>query len=163
MGSFVFLLITALASFDYSRVVAATITCPSFSVSNTNNAAQNYATCTFAAYNGDRITISSCGCTGDTLLRLYDSGGSQISTIDDSGNQCGLCSVMSTPYVISGSSVWSAITIREGCYGTVSCSGTVIISGVSEATILPVSYYASGFTLTRATWWAWCLCRLPTR
>lgn len=135
-ASLVFLITALVASFDLS-VEAATITCASFSASNTAGTTQNYATCDFAVCNGDSITISSCGCTGDTYLRLYDSGGSQITYIDDSGGQCGSCSVMSTPYVVSGSTACSVITIREGCYGTESCSGTVTVSGVSEATASP--------------------------
>lgn len=71
--------------------------CPAYSTTNTNNAVQNYATCTFYACSGF-YTISTCpgnggSGTGDPYLRLYLNG-VQLTYNDDTGGTCGLGSTM---------------------------------------------------------------------
>jgi hypothetical protein len=104
--------------------------CPSYSVSNTNYAEQNYASCEVYACPGSTIVISGCGpgaCSGDQYLSLYDSSNYQVASNDDN---CGLCSEIT--YITS--QPCQTYSIHEGCYGSNSCGGTlsVIITSLSS-------------------------------
>jgi hypothetical protein len=72
---------------------------------------------------GWEITLGTCGpggsaFTGDTYLRLFGPGGTQVAANDDACGGLGSnLSYTSTAYV--------AHRIRAGCYSSGSCSGTV--------------------------------------
>lgn len=62
-------------------------------------------------------TVSGASGSGDTYLRLYGPGGTQVAASDDS---CGLRSSLS--FTASQSGLYQ---IRAGCYSSGSCGGTV--------------------------------------
>jgi hypothetical protein len=99
--------------------------CPAFSLSNTNNALMNYATCDIYACNGETIYATLCApsstCNGDTYLRLYDYNGNELAYNDDI---CGFCSTI--VYAVKSSGC-SNFHLHEGCYGDSSCSGQVSV------------------------------------
>lgn len=64
---------------------------------------------------------------GDTYLRLMNSAGTLLALNDD-GNQCGLSSLIT--YTVTSCDNYQ---IREGCFTTQSCSGTVAIYSASPA------------------------------
>ena len=50
----------------------------------TNNGLMNYGSCYFSACGGQDVVISNYkNCTGDTILRLYDKNGYELSYHDD--------------------------------------------------------------------------------
>jgi hypothetical protein len=98
--------------------------CPSYSASNTSNAEQNYATCEVYACPGSTIVISGCGpgaCSGDQYLSLYDSSNNQVASNDDN---CGSCSEIK--YITA--QPCQTYSIHEGCYGSNSCGGTLLVT-----------------------------------
>ncbi len=95
-----------------------------YSASNTNSAQQNTVNKTVALAAGEKITFGTCGLagatfTGDTYLRFFGPGGTQLAANDDA---CG-------GY---GSSITFTATtagnyeLRGGCYSSGSCTGTVV-------------------------------------
>lgn len=114
------------------------LTCPSYSASSTNSAATNYDTCSFTACGGSTVVADTCGCTGDTYLILYN-GDTQVAYDDDSS--CNSCSQIT--YTVPGSSSdCYTYSLHEGCFSGGSCSGTVVVTGVSvdTNTTTPTSY-----------------------
>ncbi|REG29840.1 microsomal dipeptidase-like Zn-dependent dipeptidase [Archangium gephyra] len=94
----------------------------SYSASNTNSAQQNTPTHNVLLNAGQTIQLGTCSVSGasgsgDTYLRLYGPGGTQVAVNDDS---CGLLTYMSFTATQSGT-----YQIRAGCYSSNSCSGTV--------------------------------------
>jgi hypothetical protein len=104
--------------------------CPSFSVTDTNTATINYATCSFTACPGDTMvmsTFSPGSCSGDTYLRLYDpSTGNQLTENDDFNDS--LCSQITYTFTFSCRSY----QLIEGCYQSLSCGGQVTYSRISD-------------------------------
>ena len=102
--------------------------CPSFSVTNTNSATINYATCSFTACPGDTVvmsTFSPGSCNGDTYLRLFDpSTGDQLTENDDYDGS--LCSQITYSFTSS----CRAYTVAQGCYQSLTCGGQVTYSGI---------------------------------
>ncbi|RKG93777.1 lectin-like protein [Corallococcus terminator] len=99
----------------------------SFSFTATNTASATTGTTNHAVvlYAGQLVTVATCGVpgatgTGDTYLRINDSTGTQVAFSDDAGGACGSRSNFS--FVVPSSGTY---TIRAGCFGTTSCSGTV--------------------------------------
>lgn len=95
-----------------------------YSASNTNSAQQNTTNVNFNVNAGDRVTVATCGLTGasftgDTFLRLFN-GSSQVTFNDDSCGGLG-SSVTHT------ASAAGTLQVRAGCFGSGSCSGTVVI------------------------------------
>ena len=113
--------------------------CEMYTASNTNSALINYQTCFFYACPGTSATINTCdnsvsrsySCEGDTYLRLFDATGSFLTSNDDMGGVCGLCSSFSYTF----EQPCQYYSLHEGCYGSSSCSGTVHISSNVAITI----------------------------
>jgi len=111
------------ACFDY-RV---RFLCPSngtfsYSATNTNSAQQSTVNFNVALNAGQTLKMGTCSVTGssgsgDTYLRVYGPGGTQVAYSDDS---CGLLSYLS--YAATTGGIYQ---IRAGCYSTGSCGGTV--------------------------------------
>eukprot|EP01034_Spumella_vulgaris_P016497 gene16497-21072_t len=108
-----------------------------------------YAECSFVACGGTVLTISGCDqCTGDQYLKLY--GESTFLKYDD--DSCGTdygCSTIS--YTVAGlDTVCSTLTVREGCYNSDTCGGSVTVFGVSALvpTIAPSSFPTRNPTLS---------------
>ena len=107
-----------------------------YAVSNTNSANQNYQALkiTPAVAVGQTITVSTCvsdvtgaSGTGDTYLRLYWKGPTQqyewqVAQNDSAGGGCGSLSTISYVVPLNGDGVY---TVRAGCAGSASCTGTV--------------------------------------
>ncbi|CAM9647962.1 unnamed protein product, partial [Ectocarpus fasciculatus] len=113
-----------------------------FSTSDTNFARENTATCDVELCPGEAVVASTCGSfSGDTYFRLYR-GDDEVYSNDDS---CGLGSTIS--YAPFGIAECTLFSLRQGCYGSDSCSGTTQVeihqrqpsSGLSNAprTLLP--------------------------
>ena len=103
--------------------------CAPYSTTNTNSGAQNYASCYVFACPGATITASGCAttyagaaCSGDQYLTLASATGVSVATNDD---YCGLCSQLS--YTVPSTSACQSYTLREGCYSSGSCTGTIRI------------------------------------
>jgi lysyl endopeptidase len=95
----------------------------SYSATNTNDAQQNTVNHPIVLNAGWEITLATCGLggaafTGDTYVRLYGPGGTQVAAND---NACGgLGSRIVHRVTTSGQ-----YEIRGGCAGATSCTGTV--------------------------------------
>ena len=76
-------------------------------------------------------------CTGDTFLTLM-SGTTVLATFDDFGSS--LCSYGT--YTFTAAVPYGSLSIKQGCYGSLSCTGT---------TVYTISYLPSTLTLTTAT------------
>jgi V8-like Glu-specific endopeptidase len=106
-----------------------------YSASNTNSAQQNTVNKVVSLTAGQKITVGTCGLTGasasgDTYLRLYGPGGTQVASNDDACG--GTASNLSFTVATSGN-----YEIRAGCYSSGSCSGTVvweIVNGTPPST-----------------------------
>jgi serine protease len=99
-------------------------TCPgAFSASNTNSAQQNTVNSTVNLTANTTYTIQTCGTgSGDTYLRLYNSGGSQMASGDD-----GCTTGTATKFTYKPTTT-AKYTIKAGCYSSYACSGTISIS-----------------------------------
>jgi hypothetical protein len=98
----------------------------SYSATNTNSATINTANRSVYLKQGQNIQLGTCGVagsagSGDTFLRLFNGANVEVATNDDA---CGgiLSNISySVPAVPGGTQ-----QLRAGCYGTTSCSGTVV-------------------------------------
>jgi hypothetical protein len=110
--------------------------CPHYSVTNTDNAVQNYATCLVYACPGTSLVVSGCGsddgCNGDQFFRLYDSSNNQVAYNDDACNSCS-----EIRYALS--QPCQTYSISEGCYNSGSCGGTLLVTGGISGTYQPTS------------------------
>jgi microsomal dipeptidase-like Zn-dependent dipeptidase len=93
-----------------------------YSATNTNSAQQNTFNYNVAINAGQTLQLGTCTVsgssgTGDTYLRVYGPGGTQVAANDDS---CGLLTYLS--YTATQGGIYQ---IRAGCYGSGSCGGTV--------------------------------------
>jgi hypothetical protein len=81
--------VAAVVSLNVAKASSVIYACEHFTSSvceedGTNNAMMNYGSCFFSACGGHDVVISNYqNCEGDTFLRLYDSGGSELSYQDD--------------------------------------------------------------------------------
>ena len=112
------------ANNDVGRHLATKTTSASYSASGTKNAQQNYVSKTLTVCGN--VLVSTCPAnngafTGDTYLRLYDSSGQQLKSNDDD-NSYGYCSTIRKWF-----DDCDTVTIRMGCYGSSSCTGTAAI------------------------------------
>lgn len=94
-----------------------------FSATNTNSAQVNTTNKDVTVYAGQTLTVGTCGVagasfTGDTYLRLFKVGGSQVAYNDDA------CSGSGSQIKYKATAT-STFQIRAGCYSTKTCSGTV--------------------------------------
>lgn len=96
----------------------------SYSASNTNSAQQGTVNKVVALAAGDKITLGTCGLpgaafTGDTYLRFFGPGSTQVAFSDDAcgGNGSSLSFTAATA---------GNYEIRGGCYSSGSCTGTVV-------------------------------------
>jgi hypothetical protein len=98
--------------------------CPPYVATNTNSDTQNFVSCSYTlgqAYYSATVTASVCpsSFSGDTYLRAYING-NQLASNDDS------CGVGSS--VTFNMTVGSTVIIAEGCFGSYSCNGTVVLT-----------------------------------
>jgi microsomal dipeptidase-like Zn-dependent dipeptidase len=94
----------------------------SYSATNTNSAQQNTVNHNVMVSAGQTLRIGTCSVSGasgsgDTYLRVYGPGGTQVAYNDDS---CGVLTYLS--YTASQTGIYQ---VRAGCYSGGSCSGTV--------------------------------------
>ncbi|RKG99087.1 serine protease [Corallococcus sp. CA047B] len=95
-----------------------------FDVSNTANAQQNTANADVTLTAGQSLSFGSCGVTGasgtgDTVVRLYNAAGQQVTFNDDA---CG--SLSHAAYTVPAGA-GGTYQIRIGCFGATACSGTL--------------------------------------
>jgi microsomal dipeptidase-like Zn-dependent dipeptidase len=93
-----------------------------YNATNTNSAQQNTVNYNVAINAGQTLQLGTCSVsgssgTGDTYLRVYGPGGTQVAANDDS---CGLLTALS--YTATQSGIYQ---VRAGCYSSGSCGGTV--------------------------------------
>ncbi len=106
------------------------VSCTSYTATQTANATQNYAICKIVACPGFTVRATMCEgetlqlatCTGNTFLQVYDSTDTQMIASND--DFCGRCSAVSFRAL---SKACQKYTIRQGCFGSTSCSGTVAV------------------------------------
>ena len=99
--------------------------CSPFSLSGTNTAQQNTASCTMQAYAGATVSINNCPsagglCSGDTFIRLFV-GSVQVAENDDAPNSaCFTCSSLTytLPNDVTNSIV--EFTLVQSCFNFVS-------------------------------------------
>lgn len=114
------------------------LSCPAYTLSNTYSAQVNYATCSFTACGGATIIASDCDCSGNQYLRLYSPTDEFLAFNDDSSLCGSTCS--SITYTVPGASnACGTYTLREGCSGTSTCTGSVTIQGAIGAVSTPTS------------------------
>lgn len=94
-----------------------------FDVSNTANATQGTANGDVTLAAGQTLSFGSCGVTGasgtgDTVVRLYNAAGQQVTFNDDA---CG--SLSRAAYTVP-TGAGGTYQIRVGCFGSSACSGT---------------------------------------
>jgi hypothetical protein len=94
----------------------------SYSATNTNSAQQNTATHNVQVNAGQTLQLGTCSVSGasgsgDTYLRVYGPGGTQVAFNDDA---CGVLTFLS--HTASQTGIYQ---IRAGCYSSGSCGGTV--------------------------------------
>jgi hypothetical protein len=93
-----------------------------YNATNTNSAQQNTVNYNVAINAGQTLRVGTCTVSGssgsgDTYLRVYGPGGTQVAANDDS---CGLLTYLS--YTATQSGIYQ---VRAGCYSSGSCGGTV--------------------------------------
>ena len=125
-------------TFTVSKV--ATTSCTSYSKSFTSSATTNTSSCTFTACPGSSISISDKTCIGlanDQFIRLYDTSNTLITSNDDATSST-RCAAIETS-IASGSC--QLFTLRQGCSGDSSCTGSFqvygVATGVSSFTFTP--------------------------
>jgi V8-like Glu-specific endopeptidase len=96
-----------------------------FNVSDTANATRNTHNADVLLAAGQTLNFGSCGvsgasATGDTLVRLYNAAGQQVTFNDDA---CGGLSSNAAYTVPTGAG--GTYQIRMGCSGAEACSGTL--------------------------------------
>lgn len=96
----------------------------SFSVSNTNNATQGTVNADVALVAGQALSFGSCGVTGasgtgDTVVRLFNAAGQQVTFNDDA------CGSLSRGHYTVPTGAGGTYQIRIGCFGASECSGTL--------------------------------------
>lgn len=79
--------------------------------------------------------------TGDTYLRLFDASGVNIKSNDDG---CGRASVIDYTFTAA----CQQYTLKQGCYSSGTCSGTVTITGTSQAYTISGSYLIFGTSVS---------------
>ena len=104
---------------------------PVYSTTNTDSAQQNTVDQTFTACPGTIASFSQCSgdggsCSGDTYLRLFNAADSEVALDDDGCGATGGCSIITYTFT----DPCQVYTLKQGCFGTGSCSGTVFVSGV---------------------------------
>ena len=97
-----------------------------YNAASTNNATVNTVNRVVALTAGQKITLGTCGLTGaaltgDSYLRLFGPGGTEVAANDDACGGRG--SNLSFTVPSSGAGNYE---IRAGCYSTGSCGGTVV-------------------------------------
>eukprot|EP01038_Epipyxis_sp_PR26KG_P015758 gene15758-21339_t len=106
-------------------VITASFTCPAYNVSSTNFATRGYDSCCFQSCGVANLSISSCGCTGETFARLTNSSGDVLFVYYDNGYCTSNPTCFSLLY--SAPSTCTNYCLREGCYGDQRCSGTFTV------------------------------------
>jgi hypothetical protein len=104
------------------------VSCAPYTATQTTNATQNYVPCTIVACPGYTVRATMCEgetvqlatCTGNSYLQVYD--GTNTVKIASNDDFCGRCSGIS--FLATGTTC-QKYTIRQGCFGSTSCSGTV--------------------------------------
>jgi hypothetical protein len=109
------------------------LTCPVFNASNTAYTTQNYGKCLLSLIAGTTYTIGNC-CEyyGDTELLLADS--SDTTILEGNDDYCSRGSQFTfTP------TETDVYTLREGCFSSGSCGGTVNVAIGSYAPACPAA------------------------
>ncbi|GHG90883.1 hypothetical protein [Comamonas sp. JC664] len=93
-----------------------------FSAANTNSAQQNFVTFTLSLVAGQDVDLGTCGVegsafTGDTYLRVFNSGNVEVASNDDACGGTG-------SRVTFTASATGTYQVRMGCFSSGSCSGT---------------------------------------
>ncbi|NNC19033.1 trypsin-like serine protease [Corallococcus exiguus] len=97
-----------------------------FNVSDTANATRNTQNANVDIAPGQTLTFGSCGVgsatgTGDTVVRLFNAAGQQVTFNDDASG----CGSLSRASYTAPASAGGAYQIRVGCFGSEACSGTL--------------------------------------
>lgn len=114
----------------------ASLTCAMYQDGLTNWDTTSPVTCGVSAAAGSTFTASMCqfnfpgskaACKGNTILRLFDSAGIELTTSSWTSWQCGTCAQFS--YTVPVNAPLQTYTIAEGCQSDGDCSGTVVVRG----------------------------------
>ncbi|WP_244219631.1 serine protease [Corallococcus interemptor] len=97
-----------------------------FDASDTANATRNTFNMNVNLTSGQTLTFGSCGVagasgTGDTVVRLFNAAGQQVTSNDDAAG----CGSLSRAAYTAPAGAGGTYQIRVGCFGSEACSGTV--------------------------------------
>jgi len=125
-----------------STYVCSALTCQPYSASYSYSATQGYATCGFTVCGSSAVSISLCGCSGDTYIRLYDSNGNYLSSADDDNTcltniKCSSLTYFPSSYYTGDANKCSTYYLHEGCNSIGLCSGTAVVSVTSGSISSP--------------------------
>ena len=113
------------------------IVCPTYTISNSYYATQNYAICSATVCEGETLSADNCALCGDgqfTYAYLYNSSYQDVG--DANGySDCG-CQHTSLSYTRTSPGCES-IMLREGCYGANTCTSTFTIKVGRSPTMAP--------------------------
>ncbi|MBN9682501.1 MULTISPECIES: trypsin-like peptidase domain-containing protein [unclassified Corallococcus] len=112
-------------AWEIAQASAATQGSFAFNVSNTANATTGTANSDVTLAAGQTLSFGSCGVagasgTGDTVVRLFNAAGQQV-TFNDDASGCG--SLSRAAYTVPASA-GGTYQMRVGCFGNEACSGT---------------------------------------
>ncbi|WP_164012352.1 trypsin-like peptidase domain-containing protein [Pyxidicoccus trucidator] len=121
-----------------------------YAAANTTSATINTVNRRFALTEGQVLNVGTCGVTGasftgDTLLRLYDAAGAQVTASDDACGGTGSNIKYTVPVGKGG-----IYELRAGCYSSTACSGNLAwgTSGGSGSVVYTATNTASATTGT---------------
>ena len=110
----------------------------------------------FYACPSTTVNIAGCytsngqvvGATGDQYLRLFDESGNQVAYNDDGNWNSNICSLSSyISYTIPTNVKCQTYSLNQGCYGSLSCSGQVVVFDLID-NLLALSYCLPGTYLS---------------
>lgn len=121
------------------------LACDAYSLSNTNSAQTNYASCLFTACGGSVVTAQSEeDCVGDQYIRAAFNG--NVVARNDNGGT-GQCSMLSGT-IPGPASRCAEYELRMGCKDDTACSGKFYLSG-AESIVSDASLKHDGATKYR--------------
>eukprot|EP01031_Cornospumella_fuschlensis_P000859 gene859-1082_t len=135
--TFTVLVLAVVVSFAHAaNEITQTISCGSYTASNTQSAMNgNSKTCDFSVCGSRYVIVSTCGqCAGDTLLRVYRNSNSEPVMVGMNDNACNsLCSQVG---FYTSSPDCQGYYVAQGCYRSSQCGANdVVVTVIANFTM----------------------------